>query len=296
MKNATLVQRARAFDYLFDAVVVTDLQGIITDWNNGSEKLFGYKKDEAIGLPVSSLRAPGERQNCPTTEVLQCVKEQGRWNGELKMLRKNGDTTWVESMIVPLFNDCEQMIGALGINRDINQQKEKEEHLAKLAHYDQLTNLPNRYLLMDRLEHLIKHAERDRSKFALLYIDLDNFKAVNDNEGHANGDYVLQKTAQKLKESIRKSDTVARIGGDEFVVLLETIKDDSDAALLADNIIEVLHEPYLINNRVYRVTGSVGIAIYPNNGLSTDELLLHSDKAMYEVKNACKDAYLISNN
>jgi len=283
MNNLKLIQRARAFDYLFDAVVVTDLEGIVTDWNHGSEKLYGYCKDEALGQPVSILHVPEDTDHI-TAEVLDAVQKSGKWTGEVRMLHKDGHIGWIESMVVPLFDDNKQMIGALGINRDISNRIEREKHLAQLAHYDQLTDLPNRYLLMDRLEHLIKHAERDKSKFALLYVDLDNFKTINDNEGHAYGDKVLKETAQKLKQSIRGSDTVSRIGGDEFVVLLESIKDDKDASNLAKKMSEQLYKPWAINNNTYTISGSIGIAIYPKDGLSTDELLNYADKAMYQAK------------
>lgn len=283
MENSRLTQRARAFDHLFDAVVVTDLQGIIIDWNHGSETLYGYSKEEALGQQVSILHVPEDTEHI-TSEVLNAVQNTGKWTGEVRMLHKDGHIGWIESMVVPLFDDDKQMIGALGVNRDISDRIQREEHLAKLAHYDQLTELPNRYLLMDRLEHLIKHAERDSTRFALLYIDLDNFKIINDNEGHAYGDMVLKETAQKLIQSVRESDTVARIGGDEFVVLLETIKDDKDAGKLANKLAEQLYEPQTINQNKYIISGSVGFAIYPKDGLTSDELLSCADKAMYQAK------------
>ena len=288
MENLKLIQRARAFDYLFDAVVVTDLQGLIIDWNHGCETLYGYSKEEALGQPVSILHVPEDTDHI-TTEVLDAVQKTGKWTGEVRMLHKDGHIGWIESMVVPLFDDDKQMIGALGINRDISDRIQKEKYLAKLAHYDQLTELPNRYLLMDRLEHLIKHAERDHSIFALLYIDLDNFKIINDNEGHAYGDKVLKEIAQKLIQSVRESDTVARIGGDEFVVLLEKIKDDRDASKLANKLAEQIHEPRIINQNKYIISGSIGVAIYPKDGSNTDELLFYADKAMYRAKNEHKN-------
>jgi len=288
MENSRLIQRARAFDHLFDAVVVTDLQGNIIDWNHGSENLYGYSKDEALGQPVSILHVPEDTDHI-TSDVMDGVQKTGTWNGEVRMLHKDGHIGWIESMVVPLFDDDEQMIGALGINRDISDRIQKEEHLARLAHYDQLTELPNRYLLLDRLKHLIKHAERNKSIFALLYIDLDNFKIINDNEGHASGDKVLKEAAQKLTQSVRESDTVARIGGDEFVVLLETIKDNKDARKLAKVLGEQLSKPWSINNNNYTISGSIGIAIYPKDGITTDELLFYADKAMYQAKNKNKN-------
>ncbi len=289
LETSKLEQRARAFDYLFDAVVVTDLNGTIIDWNSGSEKLYGYSKQEALGRPVHTLNVAEDTPHL-AIQIIQTVKITGKWNGEVQVLKKNGSTGWVECMMVPLFDDVNQMIGVLGINRDISDRRRKEEHLANLAHYDQLTGLPNRYLLMDRLSHLIQHSVREKTKFALLFIDLNNFKAVNDNDGHDQGDLVLKETAKKLKHSIRRSDTAARIGGDEFIVLLETIKNDSDALFMAENIIQTLYEPCVINKKIYTITGSVGTAIYPRDGTSSDALLSHADNAMYRVKKAVKDA------
>jgi len=153
MNLETLKQRAKAFDHLFDAVVVTDLQGVITDWNKGSESLYGYSKDEAIGQPVNILHVPEDTEKI-TTMVIEAVQEHGKWSGEVRMLHKDGHIGWIESMCVPIFDDNEQMIGALGINRDITARVEETERLHYLAHYDQLTKTPNRYLLLDRINHL----------------------------------------------------------------------------------------------------------------------------------------------
>lgn len=289
MEKYTLVQRARAFDFLFDAVFVTDLQGIITDWNEGSSKLYGYEKAEVIGQPVHFLHVAEDIDRI-TNEIFNSLSNDGKWNGEIRMQHKDGHVGWVESVFVPLYDCQEKIIGTVGINRDISSRIQKEEHLSRLAHYDALTDLPNRSLLLDRIEHLIKHAEREKSKFALLYIDLDNFKTINDIEGHLSGDRVLQETADKLKSCIRSSDTAARIGGDEFVILLETIKDNSDINILSENILDELNKPYLINNSSYIVSGSIGYAIYPDDGFTTDKLLTRADKSMYEIKNASRKA------
>lgn len=289
MEKYTFVQRARAFDYLFDAVFVTDLQGIITDWNEGSSKLYGYDKAEVIGQPVHFLHVAEDIDHI-TNEIFNALSDDGKWNGEIRMQHKDGHIGWTESVIVPLYDCKEQVIGTVGINRDISSRIQKEEHLSRLAHYDTLTDLPNRSLLLDRTEHLIRHAQREKTKFALLYIDLDNFKTINDKEGHLNGDKVLRETADKLKSCIRSSDTAARIGGDEFVILLETIKDNSDINILSENILNELNKPNLINNSSYIVSGSIGYAIYPDDGDTTDKLLTRADKSMYEIKNANRKA------
>ena len=279
----TLKQRAKAFDYLFDAVVVTDLQGVIIDWNSGSEKIYGYSRNEAIGQSVSILHVPDDSEHI-TAEVIAAVEKSGKWSGEVRMLHKDGHIGWIESMCIPIFDEDKQMIGALGINRDITDRKDEAERLSYLAHYDYLTNIPNRYLLLDRITHLIAQSARNDNSFALLYIDVDNFKTINDTKGHAFGDEVLKETALRLKQSIRNSDTVARIGGDEFVVLLEKISDENDVSTMIKALTECLNKIFIIDNEELNIRCSIGSALYPNEGNTTDALLAAADKAMYKIK------------
>lgn len=276
-------QRAKAFDYLFDAVVVTDLQGIIIDWNTGSEKLYGYSKEEAIGQHVNVLHVPDDSEHI-TAEVISAVEKFGKWSGEVRMLHKDGHIGWIESMCVPFFDEHEQMVGALGINRDITDRKNESERLKYLAHYDHLTDIPNRYLLLDRLTHLIAQSERNQSTFALLYIDLDKFKTINDTKGHAFGDQVLKEVALRIKQSIRNSDTVARIGGDEFVVLLEKTSNKNNVSKMIETLTTSLSRAFIVNGEELKISCSIGVALYPDEGNTTDSLLAAADKAMYKIK------------
>lgn len=276
-------QRARAFDYLFDAVVVTDSEGTITDWNKGSEALYGYSKVEAIGEPVSMLHVHEDTDHI-TEEVMSSVEKFGKWTGEVRMLHKNGDIGWIESMCVPIYDSNNQIIGALGINRDITDRIKETERLEHLAHYDDLTKIPNRYLVLDRVDHLVAKSARNASKFALLFIDLDNFKTINDTRGHVFGDQVLIETALRLKQSIRNSDTAARIGGDEFLVLLENISNKDDVSAKVEALTEAIGEKFIIAGEAFEVSYSLGVAIYPDDGTTTDALLMLADKAMYDSK------------
>jgi len=288
MNKKILKQRAKAFDYLFDAVVVTDVQGIIIDWNKGSENLYGYSKKEAIGQPVSILHVPEDTDHI-TTEVISSVEKSGKWTGEIRMLHKNGDIGWIESMCVPVYDSNNIIVGALGINRDISDRIKETDRLEHLAHYDQLTEVPNRYLLLDRVKHLIAQSERNKSTFALLYIDVDNFKSINDTNGHAFGDQVLIETASRLKEFIRNSDTVARIGGDEFVLLLENISNKHDISKMIQALNKTFTKPIIIKDIKLMVSCSIGVAIYPDEGTTTDTLLTTADKAMYKEKQKRRD-------
>ncbi|WP_040724827.1 sensor domain-containing diguanylate cyclase [Thiomicrorhabdus sp. Kp2] len=283
MNLDTLKQRAKAFDYLFDAVVVTDLQGVIIDWNKGSEELYGYSKNEAIGQPVNILHVPEDSEKI-TLEVISAVEKFGKWSGEIRMLRKNGDIGWIESMCVPIYADNEQMIGALGINRDITDRIKETKRLEQLAHYDYLTKIPNRYLLIDRIEHLIAQSERSKNHFALLFIDLDDFKVINDTKGHTFGDQVLVETASRLEKTIRKSDTVGRIGGDEFVLLLENISNKNDLSSMVETIENKLNEVFIFDDKQLQVSCSIGVAIYPEDGTTMDSLLTAADVDMYKAK------------
>ena len=283
MNSSILEQRAKAFDYLFDSVVVTDSQGLITDWNKGSEALYGYCKDEVIGQAVNILHVPEDTDHI-TSKVMSAVEKFGKWTGEIRMLHKNGDIGWIESMCVPVFDSNNQMVGALGVNRDITDRINETERLEHLAHFDHLTKIPNRYLLFDRVEHLIAQSERNKSRFALLYIDLDKFKTINDTKGHSFGDQVLKETAIRLKQSIRNSDTVARIGGDEFVILLEKITTKNDISIVLETLKGAFKKAFVVNDKNIDVCCSIGVAIYPNEGTNMDTLLATADKDMYKTK------------
>ncbi len=285
-----LEQRANAFDYLFDAVVVTDLQGIITDWNKGSEILYGYSRSEAIGQPVNRLHVP-EDSDSIVSEVMSAVTKLGKWSGEIRMLHKDGHIGWIESMCIPIYDKKDQMIGALGINRDITDRVLESERLHYLAHYDQLTKIPNRFLMLETISQSILNSERNNRSFALLYIDLDKFKAVNDTKGHAFGDQVLIEAALRLKQSIGKSDTVARVGGDEFVLLLENISSKDEISVMAGALIEALNKTFVIDVEEFQLSCSIGIAIYPDEGVTTDALFAAADIAMYKAKQKGSSTY-----
>lgn len=287
MNSERLLLRAKAFNYLFDAVVVTDAQGIITDWNKGSEALYGYSEEEAVGQPVGILHVPDDIDHT-TSEVLAAVAEFGQWTGEVRMLHKDGSIGWIESMCIPLLDDENQMVGALGINRDITARINETERLRHLAQYDHLTQIPNRYLLLDRISHLIDQYDRNKNAFTLLFFDLDGFKQINDQHGHSFGDKVLKEIGGRISHSIRKSDMAARIGGDEFVLLLENTFKKSDIEQVIQNLSSSLHENMIIGSKSLNVRCSIGCATYPTNGNNSDELLSYADLDMYRTKKSHK--------
>jgi diguanylate cyclase (GGDEF)-like protein/PAS domain S-box-containing protein len=283
MQLEIIKQRAQAFDYLFDAVVVTDNEGIIIDWNKGSELLYGYSKAEVLGKPVCILHVPEDTAHI-TAQVIAAVMADGRWSGEVRMLHKDGHVGWIESMCVPIFDEDQQMIGALGINRDISHRVEESQRLQYLAYHDNLTQIPNRCLLMEKLTQVLANAERHSLSFCLLFIDINEFKAINDSHGHAIGDAVLVEFAKRLKQVIRASDTLARFGGDEFVVLLEHTSAITDIQSIAEHLFSLVSNPLCMDNISFRLSCSIGTAIYPQDGTSLDALLAFADKAMYKNK------------
>lgn len=202
----------------------------------------------------------------------------------------DGETNWTSTTKLPIRESNGAVIGLLGITREINELKRAEIGLQYLATHDILTSLPNRYLLSDRMEQTIRRARRNQSMFAVLYVDLDGFKIVNDRYGHDAGDYVLKQVAMRLGTAVRDSDTVARLGGDEFAIILDSIKEPADAILVAEKINAKVSEEFQIIAGRVKVTASIGISIFPSHGSDTSALLKAADQAMYQAKkknNAC---------
>jgi diguanylate cyclase (GGDEF)-like protein/PAS domain S-box-containing protein len=202
----------------------------------------------------------------------------------------NGETNWTSTTKLPIRDKSGTVIGMLGITREINELKRAELNLQYLATHDLLTGLPNRYLLFDRMEQTIRRARRNQSMFAVLYIDLDGFKGVNDRYGHHIGDQVLRQVADRLTANVRDSDTVARMGGDEFTIILDVIKMPEAALFVAQKIRAKIDKGFDVFAHQAKVTASIGISLYPTHGMDAETLLKVADQAMYQAKekgNAC---------
>jgi diguanylate cyclase (GGDEF)-like protein len=198
----------------------------------------------------------------------------------------DGSARVFSANLVPLGDEDGQVTKLLGYSRDITAQKTSEQRLVHRAEHDSLTDLPNRGLFMDRLRSGIARAKRNNQPLALLFVDLNEFKPINDQYGHQTGDRLLRVVAQRLIAAVREVDTVARVGGDEFAVILEAISDAEDAAAVAVKIAECIGEPFSIGNHTLRIGASTGIAIYPGDGDGVSSLLQHADAQMYRVKRA----------
>lgn len=243
----------------------------------------GSPRVEIIGKRIWDIFPPEEAEK--RFAVVKWVFE----NGEVRIIdvrvpRPDGDRYYVTT-VKPICNDSGDVVSVICISKDITDRKIMEEKLALMAQYDSLTGLPNRALFSDRLQHAISEAVRNRTRLAVLFIDLDHLKTVNDTRGHSVGDLLLQSAAHRLQSSVRKSDTVARMGGDEFVVVLPGIENEQYALALAEKLRLSLSQPFDLDGFLCNdVTASIGVAIYPEHGLNEIDLARNADDAMYEAK------------
>lgn len=266
-----------------EAVMVMDTDLNIINVNPAFTKITGFTAKEVLGKNPRILSA-GKHTIEFGKEISDALRINGIWQGEIWDRHKNGETfiKWLTTKAVR--NDKGTLTHYLGVFSDISERKAIENQMKRLAHHDTLTDLPNRTLFNDRLQQAMNKARRDKGRLALKFIDLDKFKPVNDTYGHAVGDQLLKEVAIRLLGCVRESDTVSRIGGDEFVILLPIIEGEQDARLIADKVLLALSEPFELGEHNLSISSSIGIAIYPEHG--DDELTLtkNADLAMYHAK------------
>jgi len=280
-----------------DAILMMDPEGRISYWNPAAERILGYTSVEAIGQNLHKLIVPPRYHEAhhAAFPVFQ-RKGQGaavRKALDLEAIRKDGKEIPVQISLSAVH--MEGAWHAVGILRDITEQKMAEEKIRQMAYHDSLTGLPNRKLFSDRLSIALTQAQRNKKEVGIAMLDLDNFKDVNDTLGHDVGDLLLEATAERLTAALRKGDTVARIGGDEFVLILPELKGMEDAIQVAQKIVDGFRKPFLIDTHQLVVTTSIGIALYPQDGTDKEVLLKKADIAMYQVKDAGRDGYQIYN-
>jgi len=281
--------QAQMIEQTHDSVISTDLDGTIISFNHGSEVLLGYKAQEIIGKHITLIYLEEDYEILGKN--IEILMKEGEHNIEVRLVKKSREVVDTD-LSLSILKDAEgKPSGMVGYAQDITSRKEakeqlvnEKEKLAYQAHHDILTGLPNRILFNDRLLQSIEKAKRKNSKLALLFIDLDHFKEINDSLGHDIGDQVLQEVALKLRKTIRYEDTIARLGGDEFTVILEELNEASDTSLIAHKILKVLSEPITINSNNLYVSSSIGISIYPDDGEGTQNLIKYADSAMYKAK------------
>ncbi|HWU84617.1 MAG TPA: EAL domain-containing protein, partial [Rhodocyclaceae bacterium] len=290
--ESQLREQASLLDKAHDAILVRDLEHRILFWNRGAERLYGWSAAEASGRAIDELLYEDTRA---FKEGTRKVLQQGEWQGELMQRDKQGRQIWIEAHWSLVRDEAGQPRSILAINTDITQRKASEREIYTLAFHDGLTGLPNRQLFRNRLEQALLVAERSREIGAVLFLDLDNFKALNDTQGHDVGDQLLVQTAARISHCLRESDTVARIGGDEFVVLLTDLgAQRSDAASAAQEIAEkIAHafaEVFDLSGYEYGTSPSIGVVLFSDAESGVDELLKRADLAMYQAKAAGRNA------
>jgi diguanylate cyclase (GGDEF)-like protein/PAS domain S-box-containing protein len=291
LQESELRESAALFENTLDAVMISDFDGLIRKVNQGFTNITGYTETEV--LQQNTFMLLSKKQNkARHQKIRESLNSKGFWQGEMWHRHKNGSDYPVRVSMTRVKQYGESGDHFLSVFTDISQLRKDKQQLERLAHYDGLTQLPNRMMLSVRLEHGLEVAKRDNRLLALLMLDLDHFKNVNDSFGHAAGDELLQQVAQELSQRFRGSDTVCRLGGDEFTILLEDVSSEADVDQIASELIELLNAPRRLSNKVeVRIGASIGISIYPQDGQDVEALLQHADTALYQAKKDGRDRH-----
>jgi diguanylate cyclase (GGDEF)-like protein/PAS domain S-box-containing protein len=278
-----------------DAVISTDVEGRVTYLNLVAERLIGRQLTEAIGLPLEDIFqiVDADTRAKIANPMAKATKEDVTVGlpAACILIRSDGKELAIEDSSAPIHDRHGRVIGAVMVFHDVSAARALTTKLAYIATHDTLTDLPNKALLNDRLRQAIALAQRHHTGLALLFLDLDRFKHINDSLGHLIGDRLLQSVALRLTECVRAADTVSRLGGDEFVILLSEVAHEQDAAVSADKLLQSIRMPYVLDDQELHVTASIGIAVHPGDGTGVEELLQNADSAMYEAKNRGRNNY-----
>lgn len=278
-----LRQAAAVFENTLEAIMITDPDRCITAVNRAFVEITGYAEPEILGRNADFIGAQDE-SNDVRANLWNIVNETGRWSGEMWRRRKSGEVfpAWVTASTIK--NHARKITHYVIVMSDLSRLKESEKKLDWLAHYDPLTRLPNRLLFGSLLAYAIRRAERERKLLAVMFVDLDNFKTINDTRGHSIGDRLLQEVGGRLSGCLRKEDTVARLSGDEFVIILEDVEDARFLADVAGKILASVSRPYMLDGEEAEITASVGISLFPQDGRDATRLVQNADAAMYRAK------------
>jgi diguanylate cyclase (GGDEF)-like protein/PAS domain S-box-containing protein len=277
-----------------NGMFITRRDGIIEWMNEAVSRFSGYTADEITGSNPRIFNS-GQHDRQFWHGMWTTILKGEHWRGDVVNRSKAGELYTVAQSISPLFNDKGELTHFLAVQQDISEKKRLEEEIHYLAYHDPLTHLPNRMLFRDRVQQAITQAKRTQSKLALMFIDLDGFKAVNDMHGHNNGDSLLQQVAERMRLCVRAGDTVARLGGDEFTVLLREIKGEGSIERVAQKLLDIAAQPYDLGSaQPASVSFSIGISVYPEDGDNFDALLSRADHAMYEAKQGGKNRFTFS--
>ncbi len=284
-----------ALNSIGDGVGCTDLQGNITFLNVVAEQLTGWRSDDAVGRPMSEIIRIVDANTHAAIPDLTTRAVKGDRTVHLPpnsiLVRRDGHEIPVEDSTAPIHDAEGAITGAVIVFRDVSVARAVVEQLAHSAQHDFLTGLPNRMLIEDRITQAISAAKRHGGQLAVMYLDLDGFKVINDTLGHPAGDELLRSVADRLVSCVRASDTVSRQGGDEFVVLLSEEEQPADAAIIATRMLDAIAAGHKVAGKELQVTTSIGVAVYPGDGDDADTLIKNADRAMYRVKEKGRSAY-----
>lgn len=294
--RADLLRSHRVLDQMREGVIITNPQGVIQRVNQSFCEISGYIVEEVLGKRPNLLSS-GKHDKQFYEVMWKSITEKGWWHGEIWNRRKNGELYLEWLLISTIYDELGRVENFVAVFSDVTAKKRTEIELARLAHYDELTGLPNRVLGFDRLGQMVQLARRDKARVAVLFMDLDRFKAVNDSYGHRAGDLVLKEAAQRFSRCLRTSDSVVRLGGDEFLVLLGHVEHANDILHVAEKIITAISEPFKVGEGIFHQIGtSIGAAIYPNDAVDAETLVRHADIAMYRAKKAGKNQLILFDN
>ncbi|MFA6197434.1 MAG: EAL domain-containing protein [Sulfurimonas sp.] len=281
---------SEVFAKMNDGIVITDAEQKIIKVNKAFCKISGYSAEELYGQTPKALSSGWHNHEFYAT-MWASITTYGYWNGEIIDRKKNGEIYTAEINIIALHDEEDNLTNFISIANDITNKKQQEDLIHNLAYFDSLTSLPNRVLFQERVVSRIPFMKRNKKKMALLFIDMDNFKNVNDTLGHIMGDKFLVEVARMIKATIREQDTLARLGGDEFTIILEEVESIMEIIPIAEKIINLFGSPLIIDENKLYTGASIGISIYPDDGESYEELVKAADTAMYQVKESGKNNF-----
>ncbi len=279
---------ASVFTNTHEGIVITDRAAKIVEVNDAFSRITGYRREEVLGKNPGMLKS-GHQEGDFYNEMWQELQQNGHWSGEVWNRRKDGLVYAEHLTISEVRDDAGEVTHYVGVFADITPLKEHERSLERIAHYDALTGVPNRVLLADRMSQAVAQTRRAGNLMAVCYLDLDGFKQTNDSLGHEAGDLVLVEMSQRMRECLRGGDTIARIGGDEFVLLLLGLNRMRECQAALKRILEAIREPVLIGDHQISLTASIGLTLFPVDDADPDTLLRHADQAMYQAKEGGKD-------
>lgn len=289
--EARVILAGQVFENLAEAMTITGPDGRIQSVNPAFSEITGYTEAEALGHAPGELLASGRHDKTFYQEMWRSLSTSGKWQGEIINRRKNGSTYPEWLSIAAVYDNQGEVSHYIGLFSDITKRKEAEAHIHHLAYHDALTSLPNRLLFNDRLGHAINQAQRSQRMLAVMMLDLDRFKSVNDSLGHNVGDQLLIEIATRLSSTIRAGDTLARLGGDEFALLMPEVKSHADAATLAGKMIKQFEQSVSLDGHEFFASTSIGIALFPSDGSSSASLLRSADHALYSAKDAGRSVF-----